>query len=504
MTLALQNSTRLFGCVLFLGLGAPWAAAHPVPRDDHDRTVVVKLEKSNLPNQIRIRVEYRLELDETTVLKDMEPFKDVANWLDYRGEPLKYYAQFTKIYAPVLAERLSASDNQKPIAPFRCVARRERLEDEDGKPLGHLRCDFVFESEFVRDPRQKSQFEFWDQNYHGQPGKLDLTLVNETGIEPASKTVPDDALRSLPIEKLGPEEEDRLRKIAVLFVPNAAPAPPVVDATGSSSSQAPALPARKESVANDSGSSRVGHHDAFSLTRLLLHTDYGVWLTVLLAFLIGAAHALTPGHGKTLVAAYLVGERGTVWHAAFLGVVTTVTHTGAVLILAVVMVLVSDDMKRQLQTWIEHGAGLVVGLIVTCMGVWLLLQRLTGRPDHVHLDGGHHHHHDHASPPSARSLSWWGLVVLGVTGGMIPCWDAVFVLCITVGSSAFWLVLPAVLAFSAGLAVVLVMIGILVVQVPRLAESRWGSDRLVRWLPIVSAVVVTLMGLWLCKESSQW
>ena len=103
--------------------------------------------------------------------------------------------------------------------------------------------------------------------------------------------------------------------------------------------------------------------------------------------------------------------------------------------------------------------------------------------------------------PPTRSLSWWGLTLLGITGGMIPCVEAIWLLLYTVGTGQFWIVLPAVLAFSAGLAGVLVVIGILVVQAPRFAEARFGSGRLLRALPIASALVVTLMGLWLCFES---
>ena len=220
---------------------------------------------------------------------------------------------------------------------------------------------------------------------------------------------------------------------------------------------------------------------------------------MLLAFLFGAAHALTPGHGKTLVAAYLVGERGTVWHACFLGLVTTLTHTGVVILIAIILILLlPDEMQQSFKTWVQNGLGLVMGLIVACMGFWLLLQRLAGRADHVHLEGGHHHH-GAAEAPTARSFGWWGLVMLGVTGGIVPCWDAIVLLFYTVGTSRFWLVLPAVLVFSAGLAVVLVIIGILVVQVPRFVEARFGGDgEFLQALPMVSAIACDVdRGLWL-------
>jgi nickel/cobalt exporter len=484
MSMTLRYASSLAALCVFTSI----ASAHPVPKDNHDRTIVVHLQKGAALNQIRVRIEYRLEVDETTVfLNDMKEFRDEVNPLDYRNKPLEYYAQFTKIYAPIFGDRLVARVNKKPIPEFRCISRKERLEDEDGKSLGHLRCDFVFESAFELDPNQKTTFTFREQNYLLEAGQIVLSFVNETGLAIESKTEPTEAMRKRAMEKPEPGDEDRLREITVAFAANAAPAPPMVE-----------QPATKEPPIRES------HDESFSLLKLILHSDNGFWLTLLLAFVFGAAHALTPGHGKTLVAAYLVGERGTIWHALFLGLVTTLTHTGGVLILAVILAVLPRDMQRTFQTWIINGLGLVMGLMVVCIGFWLLLQRLAGRADHVHLGGsGHHHHGPAPTSPSARGLSWWGLVVLGVTGGMIPCVDAILLFLYTIGTSRFWLVLPAVLAFSAGLAAVLVLIGILVVQVPRFVEVRGGSGRLLRALPMVSATAVILVGVWLCYEWSQ-
>src|SRR5439155_10890384 len=125
---------------------------------------------------------------------------------------------------------------------------------------------------------------------------------------------------------------------------------------------------------------------------LLLHRGEGLWLLLAVAAFLGAAHALTPGHGKTLVAAYLVGERGTVGHALFLGLVTTLSHTGIVLAVALaVQFFCGGRAPPSLQAWLGLGGG----IIVAGMGAWLLLARLTGRADHVHLVGGHHHGHGH-------------------------------------------------------------------------------------------------------------
>lgn len=475
-----------------MGLFASISSAHPVAKDTHDRTIVVRLQKGDKPNQIRVRVEYRLEADEGTIRDgDMIPFRDVVNPLNFRGEALKYYAEFAKTYAPIYADHFILRVNKNPLEAPRCISHQERLDDEQGKALGHLRCDFVFESIFELDPVAKTQFSFYEKNYWLQEGQIILSLVNETGLGIEDKKEPDEALRKRVNESPEPGDEDRMREVSVVFVPWAAPEPP-------KTSTPPAGPERD---------SRETHSEWFDLERLIFNTDHGFWLIMVLAFLIGAAHALTPGHGKTLVAAYLVGERGTVWHAIYLGVVTTLTHTGVVLGLALIFTLLSQESQQTLKKWIENGLGLVVGLIVVGMGFWLFLQRAAGRADHIHLDGGHHHHHgpgpQGTSAQAARSLNWWGLTVLGMTGGLIPCWDAIGVLFWSVGTKEMWLVFPAVLVFSAGLAAVLVIIGILVVQVPRFVESRYGTGRVLRALPIVSAIAVTLMGLWICYKETR-
>jgi ABC-type nickel/cobalt efflux system permease component RcnA len=226
-----------------------------------------------------------------------------------------------------------------------------------------------------------------------------------------------------------------------------------------------------------------------------------------------------------MVAAYLVGERGTVWHAVFLGLVTTLTHTGAVLLVAVALNLFFPQgrISPQEQQGIETGLGLIGGLVVALLGFWLLLRRLSGRADHFHIGGhghhhpgpGHHHHHHpgpadhyhdehgHAHPLPAGSgrVGWVGLVIMGITGGLIPCWDAIFMLISAVSLNLLWLALPLLLAFSAGLASVLVLVGILVVRAKGFAGSRWGESRFFQALPIVSAALVTVLGLGLCYHA---
>jgi ABC-type nickel/cobalt efflux system permease component RcnA len=251
------------------------------------------------------------------------------------------------------------------------------------------------------------------------------------------------------------------------------------------------------------------HSGDSKLLHLLYNTQSGLVVLLALAAVFGAAHALTPGHGKAMVAAYLVGERGTVWHALVLGVVVTLTHTAAVLVLAGLLPLLYPDTARGGLTDAERSEvgramGLVCGLLMAGLGFWLLLQRLAGRADHIHLGGGHSHGHG-SSEAAPGKPGWWSLITLGVTGGIVPCWDALLMLLSPVGLARPTLALPLVLAFSAGLAMTLVVLGIVVVYAHRHASARWGESdrfrRVVRVLPIFTAALITALGLWLCFDS---
>jgi ABC-type nickel/cobalt efflux system permease component RcnA len=228
----------------------------------------------------------------------------------------------------------------------------------------------------------------------------------------------------------------------------------------------------------------------------LLESRTGFVILLLLAALFGAAHALTPGHGKTLVAAYLVGERGTVGHAILLGVTTTLTHTSSVLLVALVLPWLLPGVPR---ASVQIALGLLGGTLVAAMGLWLLMQRLAGRADHVHLD---------EKPDAPR---WWQLITLGISGGIVPCYDAVGLLILAVRLGALWLAIPMLLAFSAGLASVLVALGVGVVwakqrfrpaaDAAHASDPRW-FDRLSRALPIVSALALIALGLWMCFDAA--
>ncbi len=231
---------------------------------------------------------------------------------------------------------------------------------------------------------------------------------------------------------------------------------------------------------------------------------------------LGAFHALEPGHGKTLVAAYLVGSRGTAWHALVLGLVVTASHTAGVYFLGAVTLYASRYvLPERLYPWL----GVASGLLIAGLGLALFLRRYVEGPihphahDHLHdhadhthaADGGvvghvHAHHHHHHGPDGEVSLRT--LFALGVTGGIVPCPAALVVLlsAISLNRVAFGLVL--IVAFSLGLAAVLIAIGLLIVYA-RTVMTRFHSDgrMLTRWLPITSSAVMTALGVGIALRS---
>ena len=156
-------------------------------------------------------------------------------------------------------------------------------------------------------------------------------------------------------------------------------------------------------------------------------------VALLLAVGLGAAHALAPGHGKTVMAAYLVGLRGTLRQAATIGATVTLTHTAGVLLLGLVLTTSGAVASERVYPWLGLGSG----LLLAGVGIGLLVRARPGHGHghphpHEHPDPDHPHPHDHdhtgAVPGAGRPLGWRGLVALGLAGGLVPSPSAVVVL----------------------------------------------------------------------------
>jgi len=204
------------------------------------------------------------------------------------------------------------------------------------------------------------------------------------------------------------------------------------------------------------------------------------------AFFWGMAHALSPGHGKTIVAAYLVGQRGTPWHAAALGAIVTATHTIGVFALGLVTLALSAFIvPEQLYPWLN----LVSGVLVVAIGATVFRSRFRHR-------GHTHDHHSHAPGPGpGTGPSRRSLVAVGITGGLLPCPSALVVLlaAISLHRVAFGMLL--IVAFSAGLALSITGIGLVAVYAKQIFKRASFEGRLVRLLPAASALVILAAGL---------
>jgi nickel/cobalt exporter len=234
----------------------------------------------------------------------------------------------------------------------------------------------------------------------------------------------------------------------------------------------------------------------------------------LIAAGLGALHALEPGHGKTIVAAYLVGSRGTARHAVLLGIVVTAAHTSGVFLLGAVTLYASRYIvPEKLYPWL----GAISGLSVAGLGIFIFLRHLTGETgEHSHVPGERHSHWflsmfkqamlletessrgagSSDSKPIGRALSLRELCVLGITGGIVPCPAALVVLLSAFSLHRISFGLFLIAAFSVGLASVLVIVGLTMVYAKRLISSRvqTGSSAF-RYLPLLSSAFMVALGV---------
>jgi ABC-type nickel/cobalt efflux system permease component RcnA len=228
------------------------------------------------------------------------------------------------------------------------------------------------------------------------------------------------------------------------------------------------------------------------------HLSVGfVLLSLLIAMFWGAGHALSPGHGKSIVAAYLVGSRGTARHAVFLGLTVTITHTIGVFALGLITLSLSEFIvPDDLYPWLN----LVSALLIVAVGLSVLRWRVREwrkrapahdhHHGHSHGPGGHHHHHEHDHALSARRL-----LGIGISGGIVPCPTALVVLLAAISLHRVGYGLVLILAFSLGLAGAMTGIGILAVSAKRVFNRVDFDGGLIKLLPAVSALVVLGLGL---------
>jgi ABC-type nickel/cobalt efflux system permease component RcnA len=226
-------------------------------------------------------------------------------------------------------------------------------------------------------------------------------------------------------------------------------------------------------------------------------------MSLLAAAGLGAWHALTPGHGKTLVAAWLVGTRGTAAHAVGLGLAVTVSHTLGVLALAALVLVAQQTLAPDL---VARILPLVAAVGIVAIGGWMLtaeLRRL--RLDRRAAVNAHGHSHAGPNGPAGdRALTRRSLFALGLAGGIVPSASALLILlgAIAAGRAGFGIVL--VVAFGLGMALVLVGVGLAVVRARGWAARIAAASRLramAGYVPLVASILVLGVGAWLTLQA---
>ncbi|MDD5759507.1 MAG: sulfite exporter TauE/SafE family protein [Desulfobulbaceae bacterium] len=288
------------------------------------------------------------------------------------------------------------------------------------------------------------------------------------------------------------------------------------------------------------------------------------------AIALGALHAFEPGHGKTLIAAYMIGTRGRAMDGVLLGLIVTFTHTFSVILLGIVAKILSHTYSEtQLHAWLGLGSS----ALILAVGIWMLKQRLGGNGGHhFHLFGhghhhgptptashthdhdsnhghdhdaghghqhpagqGHHHDHDHhaahshdhnthdhhghshdshhaghghhhtkPSPVAVKNpYNKWNLLVLGISGGLVPCPAAIATLLAAIAAGRIAQGLTMAIFFSVGLGAVMMIIGVVLSHAGRLTEQIAGNQEFSRRMGILSAVIITLIGAYTLYHSLQ-
>jgi len=477
--------TRL---IALLVLAVPaLAGAHPLGNFTTNRYAALTVEPH------AVRVAYVVDLAE------LPAYREIA-LVDTDGsgsiDPAERDA-YTARQAAELARGLELTRDGLPLLLSPISSTLELAPGAGG--LRTLRLDITYSAEL---PRPDGEIVFRDRNFSGRPGWREVIAVAADGVRLADSTVPSaDTSRAL---RAYPE--------TMLQAPLQVSEARFTLASGAGSTSSAALPSRARS-----GAERFGDRFTALITDPAPLGPWTILSSLLVAAVLGGLHAFTPGHGKTVVGAYLVGSRGTARHALLLGLVVTATHTLGVYLLGLGTLAASTwIVPERLYPWIS----VVSGLLVVAVGASLATSRLRAATGHHH----HHHHHDHTHahghdhdhghhhdyehehghshlPPPGTPITLRGLIALGVSGGLLPCPSALVVMlgAIALGRVAFGLVL--IVAFSVGLAAVLTGIGIVLVYARGLLERLPLDGRFARYAPVASAVVISLAGIAVVVEA---
>lgn len=461
----------LSGVLLFLLVVVPTVAAHPLGNftiSRYSRLTAVTAELNLL---------YIVDMAEIPTFQERQTIDTDADGIISQTEEAAYLNQ----QMAALAQNLHLTVNGQPVDWSTPVGSLQFPPGQGDLPTLRLEMNLA-----AALPSANSwQMDYSDENYAGRLGWQEVVVTASDGAQLQTSSVPTESmtaeLRSYPADML----QEPLAVNAAQF------------------RLVPAGTILKEETTNTAvpttttASNRFSQDGFADLLTGALDSPTAVAAALLIAIGLGAAHALTPGHGKTIVGAYLVGSRGTARHALLLGLTTTITHTAGVFTLGFIVYFASRTiLPERLFPWL----GVASGLLLVFIGFSLFRQRLLARhaQTDAHSESGLHTHFgvEHSHNPAQGAVGWRSLLALGVSGGLIPCPSALILLLSAIALQQVGFGLVLILFFSMGLAGVLTAIGLVLVYAGRLFARVPGNyGRAFALLPIASALFITLAGI---------
>jgi nickel/cobalt transporter (NicO) family protein len=496
-----------------------------------------------------VEVTYALDLAE------IPTFELMQSWGVAKETPKDVLQTRAVEQARAWVENLVFTENGKPLSPKFESAELAILDGAGGLPVFRITTKLQLGAIGGR-------LEYEDRNYSARAGWREIVIRPGAGADVSKASNGDtDLSQALTAYPQDPGQDPPRNTRAwcewrVAAGPVTQARKPVIEALTESAPPVPAPGARDARPSEAVSTGAVKRKDAISTILRMKDIPWPLMATLLgLAFWFGALHALEPGHGKTMVAAYLVGARGTPKHAMLLGGMVTFTHTISVFILGLGTMFLS---RYFMPDRISKILGIVSGLTIIWIGVLLLWRRARslwghahehehGHPhehghshdhghahdhehghahDHAHIhDDGHEHPHEHSPAEHSHKhgafththdghththvpdgeISMGSLIALGASGGLVPCPSALILLLSAISLGHVGLGMILLVAFSLGLAIVLMATGMAVLYAKNLIPDRHGRrGSFFRYMPVVSAAAIVVIGVIMTSVTLGW
>ncbi len=493
-----RRSTIIAICIL-LGI-AGLVHAHPLGNFSINQYSRIET------NTAQIRIRQVLDMAEIPVFQ-LFPSIDLDKNGELSSGELDAYAE--SITPGYIANVRLAADGTPVV--WRVESKEIFLESGEGN-LSILKVKWNLAADLARET-STTRITFDNGNYAGRTGWNEIVVTRSGGADIYNSTAfgnsVTDELRSYPQESLTAPLNERSAEFSLTAGP---------------------IPDGAKMLQNrDGGKTQAVQKDRFAeLINVPVITPMVALFGLLVAFGLGAVHAMSPGHGKAVVGAYLVGSRGTTKHAVFLGLTVTITHTLGVFALGLITLFASNYV---LPERIMPFLGFVSGLLVFFIGISLFKERLFTLLGWNKSVDAHDHHHDHDhgddhshdpdgeiahshggvehthggsththTPPN--EITWKSLLALGISGGLLPCPSALVLMLSAIALDRVGYGLILTIAFSFGLAATLTVVGLIFLNVRNLfGRTALSNSWAFRILPVFSAFVVAFVGAVICYTS---